>query len=57
MIYKNFKQITEYCRKNYIVDKQYNLCFDIGSTLNSYLVGNNRGYLKGAETLKKTCIW
>jgi hypothetical protein len=34
-----------------------NTYIDIGSTLNSYLVGNNRGYLKGAETLKKTCIW
>lgn len=34
-----------------------NIYLDIGSTLNSYIVGNNRGYLKGAKTLNKICIW
>jgi hypothetical protein len=34
-----------------------NTYMDIGSTLNGYLVGTNRGYLRGADTLKKVCIW
>lgn len=34
-----------------------NTYLDIGSTLNNFLVGNNRGYLKGASTLNKKCIW
>jgi hypothetical protein len=34
-----------------------NTYIDIGSTLNSYLVGNNRGYLRGAPTLNKICKW
>jgi len=34
-----------------------NIYLDIGSTLNPYLVGNNRRYLKGKETLYRTCIW
>jgi hypothetical protein len=34
-----------------------NIYMDIGSTLNNYLVGANRGYLRGASTLKKVCIW
>ena len=34
-----------------------NTYMDIGSTLNTYLVGANRGYLKGAQTLNKFCIW
>jgi len=32
-----------------------NTYIDIGSTINPWVVGNNRGYLKG--TNKKTCIW
>jgi hypothetical protein len=34
-----------------------NIYLDIGSTLNPWLVGNNRGYLRGAGTINKTCIW
>lgn len=34
-----------------------NIYLDIGSTLNPWIVGNNRGYLKGGTSLKKTCIW
>jgi len=34
-----------------------NTYIDIGSTLNTWLVGNNRGYLRGAPTIKKICIW
>jgi hypothetical protein len=34
-----------------------NTYIDIGSTLNTYLVGANRGYLKGHNTINKTCIW
>lgn len=34
-----------------------NVYLDIGSTLNSWLVGNNRGYLRGGNTLNKKCIW
>lgn len=34
-----------------------NTYMDIGSTLNGYLVGANRGYLRGANTLNKICIW
>jgi hypothetical protein len=32
-----------------------NTYIDIGSTINPWVVGNNRGYLKGNN--KKTCIW
>lgn len=34
-----------------------NTYMDIGSTLNGYLVGANRGYLRGANTLNKICTW
>lgn len=34
-----------------------NTYVDVGSTLNPWLVGKNRGYLKGAATLNKTCVW
>jgi len=34
-----------------------NTYIDIGSTLNHFLVGANRGYLRGAATLKKICVW
>ena len=34
-----------------------NTYMDIGSTLNGYLVGDNRGYLRGGDTLNKICIW
>lgn len=35
-----------------------NTYLDIGSTLNTQLIGlMNRGYLRGADTLNKTCIW
>ena len=34
-----------------------NTYLDIGSTLNPWLVGNNRGYLKGGKTINKTCVW
>ena len=34
-----------------------NTYLDIGSTLNPWLVGNNRGYLRGKKTINKTCIW
>lgn len=34
-----------------------NIYIDIGSTLNPWLVGTNRGYLRGSETLNKICIW
>lgn len=34
-----------------------NVYLDIGSTLNSWLVGANRGYLLGAPTLNKICTW
>ena len=34
-----------------------NIYLDIGSTLNPWLVGINRGYLAGSSTLNKICIW
>jgi hypothetical protein len=34
-----------------------NIYMDIGSTLNPWLVGNNRGYLCGSGTLNKICTW
>lgn len=34
-----------------------NIYLDVGSTLNSWLVGNNRGYLRGSSTINKICIW
>jgi hypothetical protein len=34
-----------------------NIYMDIGSTLNPWLVGNNRGFLRGAPTINKICIW
>lgn len=34
-----------------------NTYLDIGSTLNPWLVGNNRGYLRGAATINKICKW
>jgi hypothetical protein len=34
-----------------------NTYLDIGSTLNTWLVGANRGYLKGGETINKICTW
>lgn len=35
-----------------------NIYLDIGSTLDPYLgLGRHRGYLRGANTLKKVCIW
>jgi hypothetical protein len=34
-----------------------NIYLDVGSTLNPWLVGNNRGFLRGAPTLKKICTW
>ncbi len=34
-----------------------NIYMDIGSTLNSWLIGNNRGYLRGADTINKICVW
>jgi len=34
-----------------------NIYLDVGSTLNPWLVGNNRGYLCGCSSLNKICIW
>lgn len=34
-----------------------NIYLDIGSTLNPYLTETNRGYLRGGDTVLKTCIW
>lgn len=34
-----------------------NTYLDIGSTLNNWLTIPNRGYLRGAQTLNKICIW
>jgi len=34
-----------------------NTYIDIGSTINPWIVGNNRGYLNNGKTLNKTCIW
>jgi hypothetical protein len=34
-----------------------NIYLDIGSTLNPYLVGNNRKYLRNEYTINKKCIW
>jgi len=34
-----------------------NTYMDIGSTLNPWLVGNNRGYLMGRPTINKICNW
>jgi hypothetical protein len=34
-----------------------NTYLDIGSTLNPWLVGNNRGYLMGRPTINKICNW
>lgn len=34
-----------------------NIYLDIGSTLNPWLVGNNRGFLRGAPTVNKICVW
>ena len=34
-----------------------NTYLDIGSTLNPWLTTTNRGYLRGADTINKVCIW
>lgn len=34
-----------------------NIYLDIGSTLNPWLIGSNRGYLRGSNTINKICIW
>lgn len=34
-----------------------NTYLDIGSTLNPWLVGKNRGYLLGKKTVNKICVW
>lgn len=34
-----------------------NIYIDIGSTINPWLVGNNRGFLRGTKTIEKICIW
>jgi len=34
-----------------------NTYIDIGSTINPWIVGNNRGYLNKKVTENKTCIW
>jgi len=34
-----------------------NIYMDIGSTLNPWLVGYNRGYLRGSSTINKICVW
>lgn len=34
-----------------------NTYIDIGSTINPWLVGNNRGFLRGAPTINKICVW
>ena len=34
-----------------------NIYIDIGSTLNPWLVGNNRDYLNGGKNLNKICTW
>lgn len=34
-----------------------NIYLDIGSTLNPWTVGNNRGYLSGGSTSTKICTW
>lgn len=36
-------------------ENKKNTYIDIGSTINPWIVGNNRGYLRG--NIKKTCIW
>lgn len=39
-------------------NSQENIYLDVGSTLDPYLgLGNTRGYLAGADTLNKICIW
>jgi len=38
-------------------ENKNNTYIDIGSTLNPWLVGKNRGYLKGKSTINKECIW
>jgi hypothetical protein len=39
-------------------NSQNNTYIDVGSTLDPYLeLGKTRGYLKGADTLSKMCIW
>jgi hypothetical protein len=37
------------------LNNKKNTYFDIGSTINPWTVGNNRGYLNGHDN--KTCIW
>ena len=36
-------------------ENKENVYMDIGSTINPWVLGNNRGYLRGRN--KKTCIW
>lgn len=44
------KELHEFCPDNFYID--------IGSTFDKILgLGKTRVYLKGGETLKKTCIW
>lgn len=38
-------------------ENKNNTYIDIGSTLNPWLVGNNRGYLNGRPTINKICNW
>jgi len=37
------------------IENQNNTYIDIGSTVNPWITGNNRGYLNGVD--QKTCIW
>lgn len=39
----------------HLINKK-NIYIDIGSTINPWIVGNNRGYLNG-NNISKTCIW
>ena len=38
-------------------ENKNNIYLDVGSTLNPWLVGNNRGFLRGAATVNKICKW
>lgn len=40
----------------HLVNKN-NMYLDIGSTINPWIVGNNRGYLENQNTTHKICVW
>lgn len=56
MKHKNLKEITNYCKTNYVVDKNYNLCFDIGANVGGFINAHHNKFKKivGIEAIPET---